>query len=658
MYAVKIVPGVRFKIDQESYTILRLLSSGKIQVERQGYLTVEIFTKTELIKLLDEGRLEFEVKGKNVRSSEPGSFSTSYSENYLESVQRKTETIFRFEVIKPLLKIRRTKVEVRKRVEEINELSKNPKNAEAVLGLVFIKKVSVSSIYRWIAAYLESGGDIRSLIPSYQNSGGPGKLRSNSDVEVFARQSIQDYYLNQQRVTIKDTFYDVIARIADYNEFAVDPIKGPSYSSMARMISTIPEFELVSKRWSERNAEVKFRAVGHGVKSTYPLERVEMDATRLDLIVVFADGTYIERPYFVAALDKCTKNILGFSVGFGGTGWPAVAQCLRHVLSDKSYVKEKYPFINNEWNAFGVAGTLVLDNGLEFKNNPMKDACYQLGMNLVFAPPRTPEYKGSIERFFGTNATSFSHNQPGTTRSNTQQLAEGENPKKLACIPFVVLIGLLHKWIIDVYSQDLNRGAGGIPAKVWEKATEEYPVDWPNSSRELAILLGRIVTRTITNKGIELKEMTYNSSGLNDILKSFSKDNKGAQQKFTVKYDPANLGVVYVYDHVVISDWIKVPSTCPEYSEGLSEWEHDESRKLARKELGTVDIVALARAKDFLRQQGALWTSKNSQGKAAKLNSDHVIFGESTKIYNQKEVSVDYRLPEIPDNKENHYPNI
>lgn len=586
MYKVKIKPGLKFKIDRIEYTIVKCLDGVKIQVLREGYQKGEIFTKYEMISLIDQGRLEFEVKGKNIRPPDKGSFSTSYLVNDFEKVQRKDETIFRFKVIEPLLKGRRTRLDVKNRVLEIIE------------------------------------------------------------------QCIEDTYLNQQRVTIDELRWAVQSEIINENEYrrGDNIIYCPSYSTFTRIVSKIPEFELVWKRMSKRNAEVKFNPIGQGVKVSYPLERVEIDATVLDIIIIFADGTFIERPHLVMAIDKLTRDIPGFCICFGSVGWAEVSQCLRHILSDKSYIKDKYPFIENEWNTFGVPQALVIDNGLAFKNHPMKDACYQLGVVLEYAPPKVPEWKASIERFLGTTTVNFVQKNPGTTRSNTQKLAEGENPKERARIPFNIFVGLMHKWLVDVYRQDINRGAGGIPAKLWEKYTDDFPVDWPNSSHELPILLGRVNERMITNKGIELNNLRYNSMDINGILKKFSKQNKGAEQKFKVKYDPQNIGSIFLYDHMFIHDWIRVQCTNPDYAEGLSEWEHDEAIKLARKKYGTIDVVSLAKSKAFLRNQASFWESKNSRGKAAKLNSDHEIFSDNTGIFNNSEVKVNYSLPEATEN--------
>jgi putative transposase len=633
--------------------ILKLLPNRKVQVEHQGFQTPVIYTQAELIKLLSEGRLEFQVSGKNIRKTADGTIPTTYHINDLDSVKYKEVTIFKFEVIKPLLVIgKRSIAVVRQRVEEINQLAENPNLALKTLGTSFVKKVSFSSVYRWMSDYEKSDGDIRSLIPSYHNSGGPGQSRFHPKVMEFVNQSIDDFYLNEQQVTVEEIFFDVVNRVVDYNQFAPEKIEWPSQSTMARIVSKIPEFELVSKRIGGRTAELGYKPIGDGVKVSFPLERVEIDSTELNIKILFPDGSKKDRPNLVAAIDKFSTNPLGLSLGFGGVGWPEVMQCFHHVLSDKSYVKEKYTFVKNEWNAFGVPASIVVDNGLEFKNNPMKDACYQLGISLEFAPPHTPEWKGSIERFFGTVETNFVHKQPGTTRSNPKQLGDDEDPDKKACIPYNIFLGLLHKWIIDVYSQDLNKGAGGIPSKIWEKATEEYPVDWPNSSHELAILLGRIEYRVITNRGIELNCLTYNSTELNQLLRKFSKHNKGAEQRFKIKYDPQNLGHVNVYDHLITNDWIKkVPCTDQRYAEGLSEWEHEEARKFAAKEYGSVDIVSLARAKAFLREQVAALSSKKRQNKSKDVQSGFEIFGETSKTYNKSDVKVDYRLPETPDTK-------
>jgi putative transposase len=290
--------------------------------------------------------------------------------------------------------------------------------------------------------------------------------------------------------------------------------------------------------------------------------------------------------------------IVGFSICIGSVGWPEVMQCMRHIMMDKSYIKNKYPDIQNDWNVFGIPKTLVIDNGKEFKNKAMKDAALQCGFELQYCPPRTPEWKASIERYFGTMNRNLIHNLPGTTRSNPQCLSEAENPVKMAKIGFCTFLELVHKWIVDVYSQTYNKGLKGVPAKVWDKGVAEHRPSWPNDASELAILLGKVEERKITRRGIQLNNLYYNSTELNHLLHKLSKYDIDVKVK--VKYDPYDISHVYVLDNFDNSRWLKIPSISLEYTTDLTEMEHIEICKLTREKLGSVDEISLAKAKKYI----------------------------------------------------------
>lgn len=623
--------GVRFKINDTIYKILGVQHNGVVEVLDENYSDRKAFMKDELIKYLCNGELKFEVMGKNVEQTPKISVSFKYEFQDIEDSRYKEEAKFRYGVIKPLLdipyNIRKENHRIQ-RAYEINNMLSNPSKLKEMLECEFCKKVSAVSIYRWLKDYEDSNCDIRALIPSYHRSGGKSQARMAPQLMNSINNIIEEKYKNSQRITMRDAYLELVNRISEYNIYTENKLKVPAFSTVCRYLSKISEFELVCKRLSRRDAEEKFSIVGKGVKVNYPLERVEIDHTELDIMLVSEDGSVIERPYLVAAIDKFSRNILGFSIGFGGVGWPEVMQCIRHIITDKSYIADKYPDIINKWTAFGIPKKLVIDNGKEFKNKPMIDACLQLGTVLELCPPRVPEWKGSIERFFGTANTGFVHTLPGTTRSNPQKLAEGEKPAQKACVTFSLFLKLIHKWIVDVYIQDLNRGAGGVPARIWDKAINENPVAWPTDITELAILLGRVKYRKILNTGIHIDNLSYNSFELNKLLTKFSVDNCGKSQKFKIKYDPFNLSEIYLYDHLIEKRWLKIPSVCPEYTTGLTEWEHKEASRRSLNEIGTVDIIALARAKADIEKEieSGIKYSNTKNIRRKKINSTNEIY--------------------------------
>lgn len=74
--------------------------------------------------------------------------------------------------------------------------------------------------------------------------------------------------------------------------------------------------------------------------------------------------------------------------------------CLLHAIQPKTYIEEFFPRVKSEWNVYGVPEILNVDNGSEFYSRDFEDACLQLGIVIQYHPPRNPNYKGIIERFF------------------------------------------------------------------------------------------------------------------------------------------------------------------------------------------------------------------------------------------------------------------
>lgn len=631
MSTVNLKAGISFKLNNSIYTIQKRLPNLRVEALDVQFNETKIFSNQELITYLSSGELKFEVFGKNTVSTNEV-LRTQYEFEDIENIKHKEKAIFKFEVIKPLLDIpysKRNHNFIEKRVAEVNSWANNPKLASDNLNdCAYYKTISKSSVYRWLKEYEYSNGDFRSLIPGFHNCGGKNKSRIDKKVQEFINDSINELYLNKQRVTVKELRSEVIYRINEYNKFSIDKLQIPQTSTFYRMVNKIPEFELVASRFGAKRAENQFSPVGSGVTVSYPLERVEIDHTPVDVILVNESGDYIGRPYLILAVDKFTKHALGFSIGLSnGVGWTEVMECIRHIITDKSYIKDMYPFIENEWNAFGVPQNIMVDNGLEFKNNAMKDACYQLGIVLQYAPPRLPKWKGSIERLFGTSNTGLFHTLPGTTRSNPTKLSEDENPTKSACLTFSFFLALVHKWIVDVYSQDLNKGAEGIPSKLWESAIQVHPVSWPTNTSELSILLGKTVTRKITRRGIELNSLSYNSTDLNKLFIKFSAENNGKNERFKIKYDPNNIGQIHVYDHLIDKKWIKVLCTNQDYADNLTEWEHNEIKNYRRKEFGRVDETSLSEAKKMIRTMidNKVGYTEKQKSKANKINSSYEI---------------------------------
>jgi putative transposase len=450
--------------------------------------------------------------------------------------------------------------------------------------------------------------DIRALTPQFKKRGNftrkfSGNCKhkySEKDKENARRvgeivdEVIQEKYLTRQQLSVITVHEAIVGRIADENLYRdnVDKLPTPSERSIYDVVALLDEYEVIKARHGKRIADLRCGIYKRGPQPTRPLERVEIDHTRLDLFVIDPITKMpIGRPTLTIAIDKYTRMILGFYISFHGSGFLAVMHCMRHAILPKAYVKDTYPSVKERWNAYGIPEMIVVDNGLEFHGEGFEDACLQLGIVISYCPVRKPWFKPIVERYFGTLNQKLLHELPGTTFSNIFE-REDYDPAKNAVIALDTLLEITHVFIIDYYAQRKHRGIKDIPAQRWDVAVQVYPPALPSSREDLQVLLGDVEYRTIQPNGIALFDLIYNG----DVLAALRKGRKG--HRFKIKYDPSDISVIYLLDPDT-DKFIPIPAESQQYTKSLSLWQHKVIQRYARRLVdGKVDVVALCRTKE------------------------------------------------------------
>jgi len=119
----------------------------------------------------------------------------------------------------------------------------------------------------------------------------------------------------------------------------------------------------------------------------------------------------------------------------------------------------------------------------------------------------------------------------------------------------------------------------------------------PNSAEEVRILLYRSEERTLQRSGIDFESLRYQSPAL-ARLRSSPPD----RTKVRIKYDPADLSALYVFDPTGSGRWLRVPAVDEEYTRELSLWKHRVIRSYILRQKQEVDIYALAAAKQHIQE--------------------------------------------------------
>ncbi|MBS1808590.1 MAG: DDE-type integrase/transposase/recombinase [Acidobacteria bacterium] len=471
------------------------------------------------------------------------------------------------------------------------------------------KKPNWNTVYRWWRDYEASEGDLLSLMPEYNRRGAKSLLAEKPPgnetvlLGVLRRlivKCLEDHYLKRERKPLTDVHKLLKVSIANQNDLLRpdEQLKTPHINTLRNFIKNNYDlYEVDKARYGKVFADNKWKPKSKGPSPERPLERVEIDTTPLDIFVLDEEtGLLRGRLIFTAALDKTTRCVLGMHIGFGKESWLSVAHCIKHAMLPKTGVREKFG-LQHDWPCHGKFETLVLDNGKGYKNNSISAAFQQLMINLTYAPPRTPQFKAMIERFFGTLGILL-HGIPGTTFSH--YMDRGDYPsEKDAVIWRKDLERVLHLWIVDIYHQEIHEGLNGIPAHVWSKKIVQYPPPSVPDRFLLDILLGQVMTRKVSSKGIEAHGgLFYNSTELN--LAWRKPENQGES---LIRFDPEDLGFVYFKDQSNNGKFLRVPCTDQKYANGLSLFQHNYIKNYAQKVLrATLDTKSLLKAREEIQR--------------------------------------------------------
>jgi putative transposase len=433
------------------------------------------------------------------------------------------------------------------------------------------------SVYRWKKWFLESGSDIRALEDARHN--GNRSKRFPPEVLNICEESIDRVYMRRERKHLQDVLDQAIVKVREENQMSPADLALPlpSRRLVKRLVEEIPAFARHAARYGHDAALRSSRSVeGHRV-SYEPLERAEIDHTNLDLFAI-DDETLLPlgRPWFSACEDDYTRCILGMFAGFIPPSFLTVSLCLKDAFRPKTWLRQAYPEIRSDWPAHGVMRELVLDNGPEFHSESLEQVCLFNGIEMHYAPRKTPWFKGKIERFFGTLNEGVAHGTPGTSFRSIFEKGDYD-PAKHAIVTFSTLKRVARKWLADVYHQKPHRALGISPVEMWTSSIKPEDIRVPEDPAVLDVIMGRRYQRALTHKGVEFEGLYYNSPELHEL-----RCRKGSELPVKIRVDETDLGRIFVLSPKE-KDVFTVPALRSDYATGIGLFQHRVIRRYQKR---------------------------------------------------------------------------
>lgn len=447
---------------------------------------------------------------------------------------------------------------------------------EKGLGEAVRKAPSPTQLREWRSLYKIDG--LEKLIDNNHR-------RGNSDCRLGLEEralmmSMINHWLSEEQPTqkvIQEKVRDAFRKRNDERASeGKPPLRTPSKETVRQAILRIAPFLSRAAREGIKAAERTFRAVGQGldIELLRPMQRVEMDEHRIDLILMLEEAGIkklftakqwedykkklekkgLARPWLTAAICARTRCIVGITL----TATPshqAALQVLEMSMRDKGLWQDAVG-AETPWNMFGWPEEVVTDQGAPYISNEFIITLAKLGITCTRGIASKPQQRARIERFFHTLNKRLMTRLIGRTFSDVVKRGDLD-PAKRAALSVDDFLFAIVRWIVDGYHRTPHAGLNGeTPRNCWNRLAKEMGVTPPPDMRDIRMAFGNEETRPLSNQGIEILGVHYH----NDRLSHHLMMNRDLEMD--LRWHPRDVGAIEVF---VDGGWHEVEAVNPDF---------------------------------------------------------------------------------------------
>lgn len=460
------------------------------------------------------------------------------------------------------------------------------------------KPPSARSVSDWVRKFLQHG---KSAFMAPKRKCGNHSLQFSPEIEMLTLEAV-DTFLQEENRDGNDVLAYIVGHLAEQNLLTKygSKIKIPNIRTIRRHLNKIDPFLLVRIKKGVVAAEKMARAAGKMITSPRPLYLVQIDTHFLDIFVVDPDtGEVLGTPYLVCAFDVGTRCVVGIFVSL----FPASTATTLGVVKD---------MLTRQGHGLpgGVPVQIIPDNGVEFKNSGVERVLSKL--NVIFEPAkvRDPNGKAHVESFFRTLTLFLIQKIKGTTFSNLEKRGTYDSKGK-AYATLEQIEGYIRFWIENEYHQRPHSMTGRVPILMWEEETaKSKPLTLEKG--EVDAIARRPYQCCINGGRVRAKKLSYFSNALRTLESHY-------EGKVTVLINELDLDYALVEHPFEKGTLIKADSIEPEYTQGLTMWEHEEAQKL-KAQMTAKDVKVIGKYANLLaRWQLLQMIQKDSQVARSKI---------------------------------------
>lgn len=412
---------------------------------------------------------------------------------------------------------------------------------------------SPTALRRWLRRYEACAFNPMALRDGYGRSGNRTPKIESEERAIMREIALE--YASRLKPTKASLYLRLKSEIEERSKERAAtgqrPLRTPSRAAFERVVASLDPFLVYAGREGEAAARKKFFIVRGGLDVSYPLERVEMDEWRIPLQTILEDAKVWarlppeqkalvtrRRLCLAVAIDAFTRCVLAALIVDDPSGSSAVS-IIEMAVNDKARYAEAAG-CQTPWDMAGIMDTVTADNGTSNAALETRTAVADLGAEMLFPPAGTPQNRARIERFFRTIHDQLVALFHGRSFENIVVKGDYESEANAVIDPDE-LGRVIVRWIVDVYHNTPHAGLGGeTPRNCWLRTTKLHPVVPAPDEDINRHIFGLAVERRITNSGIRVLGLNYQSEPLQRLRRD------ARQKPVLVRIDRADLGYVSV----------------------------------------------------------------------------------------------------------------
>lgn len=422
--------------------------------------------------------------------------------------------------------------------------------------------------FRRLLRRFEEGAFVpASLAPRY-------KGRNSNDTKWTAEEikhhlSFAKRYHSTKRPTQEDCYNDLLEEQKQRALRGEPELRIPKLRTFQRIIKGFGDFENEFARTENKMRVLrKYSMAGKGLIASKPLEIIEMDEHRVDLVrLLVRNGIWdylhpeiqerIERnrrPWLSVAIDVFSRSICAAKLIYGTPDASTAVATLAMVAQNKT-IYAKAIGTTCDWPQSGTPEIIHTDAGSAYVSAEFQAAAYSFTGRHAVLPAKRPNLRGRVERFFRTLNQRYMHFFSGQTFSNILLRDEYDSVAHKS-MTTEELSELLVRLVVDCYHNSPHHGLlGATPLQMWYRGSQLAkgsikPIPTAEKYRDI---FGITDVRTIGSNGIEILGISFVNAQLRALRKQWQRST------VLVRVNEQDLSEISV-KHVRLDRWMSLPA--------------------------------------------------------------------------------------------------